>query len=78
MSAAFLAPVERVDELTGAVKANVQPIRRRGALGRLRCLAIGEVELVLARKVYAVVAVGIALWVHDAFNHVIGPGAERL
>ena len=78
MPAAFLAPVERVDELAGAVKADVQPVRRRRMFGRARPVAVRQVELVLAREVYAVLAVGIAVWIHGGFNHVIGPGGERL
>ena len=78
---ALLAPVERIDELAGAVKADVQLIRRSRRRRRLPSrwtmsmfFAGGRLCAVIDA---GVLAVWISVWVHG-FPHVIDPRAGRL
>ena len=63
----FLGPVERIRELAGAVKADVQRIGSVRVVGRGRrgLVAIDDVYLLAARQLHAMAGVIASLRVHD-------------
>ena len=65
MARAFLGPVERVDELAGAVEADVE---MPGCAGRIRSaamLAVDDIYLLATGQLRAVLGVGVFLGVHS-------------